>query len=165
MSGRRSADMPKELAVRHAEEGDVAAVTQLVNAAFEVERFFLGADRLNATEVRARMGRGTFLLLEDSGTVVGCIYAELRGENGYIGLLSVEPTRQGSGLSRILMNAAEEHFRERGCRLAELRVVNLRTVLPGYYRHLGYREARTEPFPADIPALLQCHFIVMTKAL
>ena len=34
MSGRRSADMPKELAVRHAEEGDVAAVTQLVNAAW-----------------------------------------------------------------------------------------------------------------------------------
>jgi N-acetylglutamate synthase-like GNAT family acetyltransferase len=155
----------RDLRVRHARATDVAAVTRLINVAFQVERFFLAADRLNATEVQSRMERGAFLLLEDSGELIGCVYVELRAERGYIGLLSVEPQLQKSGLSRTLMTAAEEYFREKGCRTAELRIVNLRTELPPYYRHLGYREAGTEPFPAEIPAILPCHFIVMTKEL
>jgi N-acetylglutamate synthase-like GNAT family acetyltransferase len=163
--GRTFVDPNTHLLLRQAGERDVAAVTQLINAAFQVERFFLGADRLDAAEVRLRMQRGTFLLLEESGALEGCVYLEVRGENGSIGLLSVEPARQKSGLSRLLMSAAEAHFREQGCRVAELRTVNLRTELPSYYRHLGYEEVRTEPFPPEIPAILPCHFIVMTKAL
>lgn len=158
-------DGNNNLLVRHATNTDVPVVTRLVNAAFQVERFFLGSDRLDAAEVRSRMERGTFLLLEDSGVLAGCVYVEVRGASGYIGLLSVQPARQKSGLSRVLMNAAENHFREHGCRVAELRTVNLRTELPPYYQHLGYAEARTEPFPPEIPAILPCHFIVMTKAL
>jgi predicted N-acetyltransferase YhbS len=165
MSGKISANRLKELPIRHAEEGDVAAVTRLINAAFEVEKFFLAADRIAAAEVRERMQHGTFLLLEDSGGLVGCVFAELRGESGYIGLLSVEPARQKFGLSRVLMTAAEDYFRKSGCRAAELRIVNLRTELPPYYRHLGYRESSTEKFPTEIPVILPCHFIVMTKVL
>jgi N-acetylglutamate synthase-like GNAT family acetyltransferase len=161
VSGRQSKEPP----IRHAKESDVAAITGLINAAFQVERFFLGADRIDASEVRERMKRGTFLLLEDSGDLMGCVFAEPRGADGYIGLLSVEPARQKFGLSRVLMAAAENYFREHGCRVAELRVVNLRTELPPYYRHLGYDESRTEKFPAEIPAILPCHFIVMSKAL
>lgn len=153
------------MSIRQAHDADVAVVVRLINAAFQVERFFLAADRIAAEEVRSRMERGIFLLLVDSGVPLGCVYAELRGERGYIGLLSVEPQRQKSGLSRLLMIAAEEYFREHGCRAAELRVVNLRTELPPYYRHLGYSETCTEPFPLDIPAILPCHFIVMTKEL
>ncbi len=158
-------DRDQNISTRHAHEGDVGAVARLINASFQVERFFLGGDRLDAAEVGSRMERGTFLLLEDAGVLVGCVFVELRGERGYIGLLSVEPARQKSGLSRALMSAAEEYFRKHGCRVAELRTVNLRTELPPYYQHLGYREACTEPFPAEIPAILPCHFIVMTKDL
>jgi predicted N-acetyltransferase YhbS len=165
MSDRISARRIKELPIRHAKDNDVAAITELINAAFQVERFFLGADRIEAAEVRERMKRGTFLLIEDSGALLGCVFAEPRGEDGYIGLLSVEPSRQKFGLSRVLMDAAENYFREQGCRVAELRVVNLRTELPPYYRHLGYDESRTEKFPAEIPAILPCHFIVMSKTL
>jgi predicted N-acetyltransferase YhbS len=165
MSDQVSRRHKKELPIRHAKESDVAAITVLINAAFQVERFFLGADRIEAAEVRERMKRGTFLLLEDSGHLVGCVFAEPRGADGYIGLLSVEPARQKFGLSRALMTAAEDYFREKGCRVAELRVVNLRTELPPYYRHLGYGESRRETFPAEIPAILPCHFIVMSKAL
>jgi N-acetylglutamate synthase-like GNAT family acetyltransferase len=159
------ADLPKKTFIRQAHEDDAAALVRLINAAFQVERFFLGSDRLNLAEVRSRMKRGEFLLLEDAGGLVGCVYAELRGERGYIGLLSVEPERQKSGLGRVLMDAAEQYFREKNCRIAELRIVNLRTELPPYYRHLGYREAGTEPFPKEIPAILPCHFIVMVKEL
>src|SRR5271163_634118 len=153
------------MSIRQAHDADVAVVVRLINAAFQVERFFLAADRIAAEEVRSRMERGIFLLLVDSGVPLGCVYAELRGERGYIGLLSVEPQRQKSGLSRALMDAAERYFREKNCRVAELRIVNVRTELPPYYRHLGYREAGTEPFPKEIPAILPCSFIVMVKEL
>jgi len=165
MCEEHPADLSKKTVVRQAHEDDAAALVRLINAAFQVERFFLGSDRLNLAEVRSRMKRGEFLLLEDAGGLVGCVYAELRGERGYIGLLSVEPERQKSGLGRVLMNAAEQYFREKNCRIAELRIVNLRTELPPYYRHLGYREAGTEPFPKEIPAILPCSFIVMVKEL
>lgn len=165
MCEKHSAGSPKETFIRRAQEGDAADLVRLINAAFQVERFFLDSDRLDLEEVRSRMKRGGFLLLEDGGGLVGCVYAELRGERGYIGLLSVEPDRQKSGLSRVLMDAAEQYFREKNCRMAELRIVNLRTELPPYYRHLGYRAAGTEPFPKEIPAILPCHFIVMVKEL
>ena len=115
--------------------------------------------------MRERLRRGTFLLLEDSGVIVACVYTELRGKSGFIGLLSVDPQRQKYGLSRVLMNAAEDYFRQHGCGTAELRIVNLRTELPPYYEHMGYRAAGTETFPPEIPVTLPCHLIVMTKAL
>ena len=165
MSGRVPGNIPTTLKLRPAEERHVPAITQLVNQAFAVERFFLVGDRLDAAEVRERLQRGAFLLLEDSGVIVACVYVELRGESGFIGLLSVEPRRQKSGLSRVLMNAAENYFRRHGCGMAELRIVNLRTELPPYYEHMGYRAAGTETFPPEIPVILPCHLIVMTKAL
>jgi predicted N-acetyltransferase YhbS len=111
------------------------------------------------------MQRGAFLLLEDSGALAGCVYVELRGASGFIGLLSVGPQRQKSGLSRALMTAAEECFRGNGCVACELRFVNLRTDLPAYYRRLGYSEAGTEAFPAEISTILPCHLIIMSKPL
>ena len=165
MSDRVPTNSPPQLAIRHASEPDTRAVTDLINEAFQVERFFLASDRLNAAEVRERLARGTFLLLEDDGALVGCVYAELRGESGYVGLLSVTPERQKSGLSRMLMTAAEDYFRANGCRFAELRIVNLRQELPPYYRHLGYQQVGTEKFPAEIPAVLPCHFLIMRKVL
>jgi N-acetylglutamate synthase-like GNAT family acetyltransferase len=165
MSGQFPARSHDGLALRQAQDGDVAAITRLINEAFQVERFFLAGDRITSEEVRRRMERGIFLLLEDSGALAGCVYSELRGDSGFVGLLAVEPQWQKSGLSRALMAAAEEYFRANGCRQAELRVVNLRPELPPYYRHLGYQETATEKFPAEIPAILPCHLIVMTKGL
>jgi len=45
---------------------DVPAITRLINAAFEVERFFLDHDRIEAAEVRERLGKGRFILSEDA---------------------------------------------------------------------------------------------------
>lgn len=106
---------------------------------------------------------GKFLLLEDSDSLVGCVYVELRGERGYFGLLSVKPGRQRSGLGSRLIGAAEHYCRSAGCRLMDLTLVNLRTELPPMYQRLGYRENGTEPFPAE--SKLPCHLVKMTKPL
>jgi GNAT superfamily N-acetyltransferase len=143
----------------------VEPLARLINAAFRVEQPFIEGDRINSDGVRSYMERGKFLLAEDPSGLVGCVYVELRGDRGYLGLLGVDPPRQGTGLGRKLMNAAENYFREAGCRAIDLRIVSARTPLPAFYRHLGYVETGTAPFPPDAPAKVPCHFILMSKSL
>jgi ribosomal protein S18 acetylase RimI-like enzyme len=152
--------------IREAVSADVVALAALITRAYQVEAFFVDGDRAYADDVRACMRRGRFLLLEDDdGSVAGCVYVEVRGTRGYVGMLSIDPARQRRGLGRRLIAAAEDLCRSAGCRDMELEVVNLRTELPPFYRHLGYAEHGTRPFP-DVRRLKQpCHFIVMTKRL
>ncbi len=71
-------------------------------------------------QVREYFHTGAFLVAEDGGEMAACVYVELRGERGYFGLLSVEPTRQRSGFGRRLIAAAEEFCRDAGCRFMDL---------------------------------------------
>src|SRR5260370_16456741 len=98
--------------IRVADVSDADALAGLINAAFVVERPIFDGDRTSAEGVRALLERATFMVVEDSMGLAGCVYVELRGNRGYIGLLSVEPARQGSGLGRMLMRAAEDFCRQ-----------------------------------------------------
>ncbi|HLG98796.1 MAG TPA: GNAT family N-acetyltransferase [Bryobacteraceae bacterium] len=151
--------------IRIAEPADLDAVTALINLAFEVERFFIEGDRISLETVRDLAAKGNFILLEDTHGLAGCIYVELRDRRAYLGLLSVDPSRQRSGIGSRLVHAAEEHCRAAGCRFVDLRIVNLRQELPPFYRRLGYRETGTAPFTPGIVTKLPCHFIEMTKPL
>jgi len=153
------------LAMRVAREEDAADLVRLINAAFEVERPIFGGDRIDRDGVLAYLRNGKFLLAEDAGGLAGCVYGERRGLNGYVGLLSVDPARQRTGLGRKLMEAVEDFFREQGCKKVELRVVSARTPLPAFYRHLGYSETGTEALPAEIQPKVPCHFQYMSKTL
>jgi len=150
---------------RVAETRDTEAITRVINEAFAVERFFIDGDRIDAERVRNVFDRGRFLLAEDDQGLAGCVYVEVRGERGYLGLLSVEPTRQRTGLGRKLTIAAEDYLRVAGCRAVDLAVVNLRTELLPFYRRLGYTETGTAPFPAEAHPKVPCHFITMAKTL
>jgi ribosomal protein S18 acetylase RimI-like enzyme len=151
--------------LRMAEPADADALARLINAAFRVEQPFIEGDRIDSDGVRVYMEKGKFLLAEDSAGLAACVYVELRAGRGYLGLLGVDPTRQGTGLGRKLMNAAENYFREAGCCAVDLRVISARTPLPSFYRHLGYVETGTAPFAPDVPLKVPCHYICMSKSL
>jgi GNAT superfamily N-acetyltransferase len=150
---------------RMADLADVYALVRLINAAFRVEQPFIEGDRTNPDGVRAYMEKGKFLLAEDAAGLAGCVYVELRGDRGYLGLLGVDPSRQGTGLGRKLMAAAENFLREAGCVVVDLRVVSARAPLPSFYRHLGYLETGTAPLAPEVPARISCHYILMSKTL
>jgi GNAT superfamily N-acetyltransferase len=154
-----------DLRIRAIQNSDVEALSQLINAAFRVEQPFIEGERINPEGVRAYMEKGKFLLAEDPSGLVGCVYVELRGDRGYLGLLGVAPPRQGTGLGRKLMEAAENYFREASCCAIDLRIVSARTSLPAFYRHLGYIETGTAPFAPDVPVKVSCHYILMSKPL
>jgi GNAT superfamily N-acetyltransferase len=130
-----------------------------------VERFFLGADRIDIHEVRARLRRGRFILAEQNGAIIGCVYVEPGDERAYLGLLSVEPSLQRAGIGKRLMDAAEDHCRAAGCRFMDLRVVNVRTELPPYYQKRGYVQTGAMPFPEEVHTVLPCHLLIMSKPL
>jgi len=138
----------------------------LINAAFVVEQVVFDGNRVDDLGVRAYMSGGTFLVAEDSGGLAGCVYIETRGDRSYLGLLSVQPTRQGAGLGRQLVAGAERLARESGSRAMDLRVISARgeQLLP-FYQRLGYKVVRTEPFPANLAAKVPSHYILMSKPL
>jgi ribosomal protein S18 acetylase RimI-like enzyme len=156
---------PHRLTIRVADLRDIDAIVHLINAAFRVELPYIEGDRTNPTGVRTYMQKGKFLLAEDAAGLAGCVYVELRGDRGYLGLLGVDPLRQGTGLGRKLMDAAENHFRQAGCVAVDLRVISARTPLPAFYRHLGYCETGTAPFAPDVPVKVPCHYILMSKTI
>lgn len=151
--------------LRIAVDADAGDIVCLINAAFEVERFFLDSDRIAIHEVRTRLTTGRFILAEEDGALIGCVYIEPRSDRAYLGLLSVDPARQRRGIGKSLMTAAENHCRAAGCCFMDLKIVNLRQELPGFYRKLGYVETGVEPFPAEARPKLPCQFIVMSKRL
>jgi len=151
--------------IRDATESDVEAVVRLINTAFLVELFFIERDRTDPEMVRSLMKKGKFLLAEDGTSLAGCVYVELRGGRGYLGMLSVDPARQKMGLGRQLMAAAEIYFREAGCAHSDLMIVNVRTDLLTMYRGFGYVETGTAPYENRFPTKIPVHFIAMSKPL
>ncbi|HYA78698.1 MAG TPA: GNAT family N-acetyltransferase [Candidatus Bathyarchaeia archaeon] len=152
--------------LRFATESDLPGLMALVNQAFQVERFFLIGDRLDPERTHQHFEKGRFLLLEEAG-LAGCVYVELRGDRAYLGLLSVDPARQNSGLGRQLVSAAEEFAGQSGMRFMDLTVVSLRTELPPFYEKLGYTTVGTQPIHEDLASRVSqpCHLVRMSKPL
>lgn len=145
---------------------DAPRITAVINAAFRIaEEFFIDGNRITQAEVEESLTKGAFLLAETDGKLNGCVYVELRGERSYLGLLSVDPTTQQSGLGSRLMIEAERYCRERGSHAMDILIVSLREDLPAFYQKRGYVESGTTPFPEDVPTKIPCHFINMSKPI
>ena len=153
--------------IRLATSADQPRIIPVVNAAFAIESFIEGP-RTDDAQMARHMQTGDFLILEDrAGRVLASIYVELRGERGYFGMLAVDPARQGLGLSRAMVEAAESHCRERGCRHMDIAVLSPRAELVPFYNKLGYVETAREAFAWAhlVKPGVECHSIVMSKAL
>jgi ribosomal protein S18 acetylase RimI-like enzyme len=164
----RSSSRPESpsLPVRDATIADLDALTRMVNTAYAVEHFIYDGERISPKEFADLLKTGRVLLLEQDGAPLGCIYLQLHDDSGYLGLLSVAPSRQNEGIGQSLVALAENSFRSQGLKTSELQVINVRGELLEFYRRLGYRESGTSPWPHDAPPThLPCHFIRMTKPL
>jgi predicted N-acetyltransferase YhbS len=156
----------KQLPVRIANPADAEEITLLINAAFRpAEGFFVEGDRIDVQQVVDYLDTGKFLLVEDKGTLIGCVYVEPRGERAYLGLLSVGPSHQQSGLGSLLMLAGEDHCAAVGCGFMDIKMVNLRKELFDFYRRRGYVVTGTSSFPTNVETTQPCHFIDMSKPL
>ena len=113
------------------------------------------------------------LVAVEGATIIGCVEIA-RKERGksYLGLLSVDPLRQASGLGKHLIAAAEHaaatYF---GARVIEMTVIRQRSELIAYYERRGYSLTGEErPFPIGderfgLPKTSDLAFVVMAKEI
>ena len=154
------------LTIRVATIADQPSMVSLINQAFAIETFMAG-ERTSAAEIEAMFGTGEFLVAIANDVLVASVYAEVRGDRGYFGMLSVRASQQGNGLGRTMIQAAEQHCRTRGCKSMELTILSLRTELPPLYRKFGYNETGRKPFQTtrQIEGDQPCELILMSKPL
>ena len=153
------------LTFRSADPADIDAIVRLVNRAFVAESPYVEGERVNAGTVREIWTRGTFLLGEEQGQLTACLYIEPRGPSAHIGLVSVEPARQGAGLGAELMVAAETRCRAAGFREMELRFINHRAELQRFYTRMGYAPSGITEAAVAARVKVPFHFVQMTKTL
>jgi ribosomal protein S18 acetylase RimI-like enzyme len=81
-----------------------------------------------------------FLVADEDGAITGSVMAGYDGHRGWINYLAVHPSRQGSGLGRALMHAAEERLAALGCAKINLQVREGNEVARAFYEAIGYRQ-------------------------
>lgn len=99
------------------------------------------------------------LIAWEGDTPVGCVNITQRCDDlAYLGMLCIEPGRQGTGLGKRLMLAAEQSARTLfGATAIEMTVIDKRTELIAWYVRHGYAasgETRDFPIPLDPPLFM-----------
>ena len=93
------------------------------------------------------------------------------GVTGYIGMLTVSPELQDSGVGRALLEAAERHAQAAGATRARMTVVSIRDTLIAWYERRGYHQTgERRPFPYGDerfgkPRVAGLEFVVLEKGL
>jgi predicted GNAT family N-acyltransferase len=118
------------------------------------EADLLGGQRTDAKELRAIImaPENRILLGETKGSLMGCVQISDKGNGlAYLGLLTVDPAHQASGLGRQILAGAEKAAMQIfGARHMEMTVIGQREELIAWYARRGYLPTGEErPFPYD----------------
>ncbi len=151
-----------------AEPCDAVEIARVVNAAYRVEDFFKVGDRTDAREIADFLLHETFLVArDDDEAIIGAVRVSAVGDRGHVGMLSVLPVAQGTGLGRLLVVEAEQFAVSRGCAWMDLEVASPRTELPPFYRKFGYEVTGRAEWPASERHKLPepPYFVVMSRRL
>ncbi len=129
------ASPPPVPAIRSARREDITALEALIDKA--------GAqlDLTSADEdaIVARLEDGRVLIADGENAPIGAIHIQVHDGVGRLEILAVDPSMQGHGVGRRLVDVAELVCRAEGCSQTELASVNLlRDELVGHCRHAGY---------------------------
>lgn len=98
-------------------------------------------------EICSRDDHDFFVAVLPDGDVAGWVHVYLRRLVMFDPLIEVEglvvdERYRRTGIGRLLMNHVEEWARERGCNIVNLRSNVIREEAHGFYRRLGYEEAK-----------------------
>jgi ribosomal protein S18 acetylase RimI-like enzyme len=171
------------LIIRPATTADAPALVALVNSAYRgdssragwtTEADLLDGQRVDVeglTETIARPGN-VILLHEHRRVPVACVHLERTGEDCYLGMLTIQPTMQGAGLGRQMLEAAERRaMKHWSSREMHITVIVQRTELIAWYERRGYRrtgERRSFPYGDErfgLPRRDDLAFEVLRKPL
>jgi ribosomal protein S18 acetylase RimI-like enzyme len=137
---------------------DIPALTRLVNSAYRGEggwtheAHLLSGPRTNDSGIDELMRDPQSMILkytDEEDALIGCVYLQKQGGKLYLGLLSVNPARQGGGVGKDLLASADAYAREIQCTSIRITVISVRHELIEWYERHGYkRTGEIESFHA-----------------
>lgn len=80
----------------------------------------------------------TILILRDSARITGSVMVGDDGHRGWVYYLAVDPAHRNSGNGRVLMAAAEDWLKARGCPKIQFMIRTSNAQALGFYEQLGY---------------------------
>lgn len=84
------------------------------------------------------------------GDIIGCVELRRKAEGCYLGMLTVEPQLQSSGLGRWLLEKSQQQAIIWGFKKIFMTVITARAELIDWYQRRGYkRTGQLVPFPTD----------------
>lgn len=155
------------LSFRPALVADSSAIALLANGAYRgetsrqgwtTEADLLDGLRTTAAEVQRLIesAHGTILVTTRDDEIVASVCIEQEGDAAHIGMFTVHPAQQGTGIGKQLLTYAEGYARQHwGVRKFLMHVISVRHELIDFYVRRGYRRTgKMLPFPVN-PSMWQ----------
>ncbi|OQP57202.1 hypothetical protein A3860_11625 [Niastella vici] len=158
---------------------DVPAITQVVNSAYQgepgskswtSESHLVAGQRTTEDLVRNLLQQPAntmFKCMDEQQNIVGCMLLEKKPHTLYLGMLSVNPNEQASGIGKLLLEHAENTARELHYTSLTITVIDRRHELIDWYKRKGFvPTGKVEPFSnASSKALADFSFVELQKVL
>jgi GNAT superfamily N-acetyltransferase len=146
--------------IEFAEPEDAAAVTRIINAAYDAGEAGIWLDgwkRTGLESIEALIARGEIAVAREHGAVIGSVRVlRLDERTAELGMLSVAPEAVGRGTGRALLTFAEQVY---GTEFMHLELLVPRGAphpskvrLHEWYSRLGYREISRRNFDESLLA-------------
>ncbi len=155
-----------EALVQRAYRGDAS------RAGWTTEADLLDGQRTDAEDVADAIERHLMLLAYHGERLVASVLLRIEPDAVLLGMFAVEPTLQGAGLGRLVLDEAERTMRERlGATRGRMTVLAQRPELLAWYARRGWQlTGSRQPFPHGnarfgLPRRADLEFVVLEKAL
>ena len=151
---------------------DVPSLNKLINSAYRgesskkgwtTEANLLEGLRTTEEELTELIANpiNTILKFTDKETIIGCVLLVQKENQLYVGMLTVSPELQNSGVGKKLLKEAEIHAQKTRLAKIVMTVISVREELIDWYKRNGYSDTgASEPFPAS-----EVHIPISNKPL
>ncbi len=78
--------------------------------------------------------------INQQNEIIGCVNLQQHQQKLYLGMFSVSPYSQGTGIGKQLLQAAEERAKHLYCTTIYMSVISVRDELINWYKRHGYEE-------------------------
>jgi ribosomal protein S18 acetylase RimI-like enzyme len=159
----------------------VTEITNLVNSAYRgetskkgwtTEANILEGTRITESELIEILSdsNNTFLIYQENDTIIGTVLLTNKKTELYLGMLTISPELQNSGLGKKLLQAAEDFAHSLHLPKIVMTVISIREELIAWYQRNGYSDTgKREPFPSAFKDAITHHepleFMILEKIL
>jgi ribosomal protein S18 acetylase RimI-like enzyme len=160
---------------------DVPQLNKLINSAYRgetskkgwtTEANILEGFRTTEQELEHIIAtpKNTLLQIEENNSIIGCVLLIEKEDQLYLGMLTVSPELQNSGIGKKLLLQAETFALAKNLSKIVMTVISIREELISWYKRNGYHDTgQREPFPegdVHIPiSSTTLEFMVLEKVL